>query len=77
MKHNLHLQGTVLKPGQKGDQQDVKKKSINNDTIRLDGSIVEAQPIPEQKEWSTCTKEQVLNQLDVFFQKEASTSCKD
>eukprot|EP00975_Prorocentrum_lima_P040163 8436168-Prorocentrum_lima.AAC.1 len=69
MKHVLHLQGTVLKPGQKGDQQDFKNKSIKNEPRRGNGLTVEAQPISE-KEWSHCTKEQVLKQLEGLSRKE-------
>eukprot|EP00975_Prorocentrum_lima_P043201 9070713-Prorocentrum_lima.AAC.1 len=48
MKHFLHPQGTVLKPGQKDDHHDLKKNSIKNETQKLSGSNVEAQPISEK-----------------------------
>eukprot|EP00975_Prorocentrum_lima_P027323 5742778-Prorocentrum_lima.AAC.1 len=60
MKQFLHLQGTTLKPGQKSDQKDPKK--------RPNGLTLEAQQFSE-REWSKCTKEQVLNQLEALPRK--------
>eukprot|EP00975_Prorocentrum_lima_P060995 12791154-Prorocentrum_lima.AAC.1 len=59
MKNVLHLQGTTLKPGQS------KKTSIQHDTKGVSGTNLEAHPV-QVKDWSQCTKEQVVNQLEAL-----------
>eukprot|EP00975_Prorocentrum_lima_P029890 6270826-Prorocentrum_lima.AAC.1 len=68
MKNFLHLQGTTLKAGQKSESKDPKKKAIQHNAKGISGMHMEVHAIPEE-DWSQCTREQVLNQLEALSRK--------
>eukprot|EP00975_Prorocentrum_lima_P002357 514441-Prorocentrum_lima.AAC.1 len=58
MKIFLHLQGTTLKPSQKSESNDPRKKAIQHNSKGVSGMNMEVNPIPV-KDWSQCTKTSV------------------